>query len=209
MQRIVDFVSGKLSYVQFEELFTADPTVWDVAQTLLTPEIMNNNNHPFWSKSNRSRLECNNYSVQYACLSFGYDLVGRVITHRLLGELVSYQYPDIVLRDPPDVSTDDLREKIGMDYLGGPEVDSLVDKLVQSKDDTISATKFIQEAKQQLRVLFHLVPRKYPRWIQEPDWPMGKHSPMKYVDQKKTGELVEYFFQDVDTDEMKVVKQYY
>ena len=209
MQRIVDFVSGKLTYVQFEELFTADPTVWDVAQTLLTPEIMNNNNHPFWSKSNRSRLECNNYSVQYACLSFGYDLVGRVITHRLLGELVSYQYPDIVLRDPPDVSTDDLREKIGMDYLGGSEVDSLVDKLVQSKDDTISATKFIQEAKQQLRVLFHLVPRKYPRWIQEPDWPMGKHSPMKYVDQKKTGELVEYFFQDVDTDEMKVVKQYY
>lgn len=209
MQRIVDFVSGKLTYVQFEELFTADPTVWDVAQTLLTPEIMNNNNHPFWSKSNRSRLECNNYSVQYACLSFGYDLVGRVITHRLLGELVSYQYPDIVLRDPPDVSTDDLREKIGMDYLGGSEVDSLVDKLVQSKDDTISATKFIQEAKQQLRVLFHLVPRKYPRWIQEPDWPMGKHSPMKYVDQKKRGELVEYFFQDVDTDEMKVVKQYY
>ena len=209
MQRIVDFVSGKLTYVQFEELFTADPTVWDVAQTLLTPEIMNNNNHPFWSKSNRSRLECNNYSVQYACLSFGYDLVGRVITHRLLGELVSYQYPDIVLRDPPDVSTDDLREKIGMDYLGGPEVDSLVDKLVQSKDDTISATKFIREAKQQLRILFHLVPRKYPRWIQEPDWPMGKHSPMKYVDQKKTGELVEYFFQDVDTDEMKVVKQYY
>ena len=209
MQRIVDFVSGKLTYVQFEELFTADPAVWDVAQTLLTPEIMNNNNHPFWSKSNRSRLECNNYSVQYACLSFGYDLVGRVITHRLLGELVSYQYPDIVLRDPPDVSTDDLREKIGMDYLGGPEVDSLVDTLVQSKDDTISATKFIQEVKQQLRVLFHLVPRKYPRWIQEPDWPMGKHSPMKYVDQKKTGELVEYFFQDVDTDEMKVVKQYY
>ena len=85
----------------------------------------------------------------------------------------------------------------------------MVDKLVQSKDDTISATNFIQEAKQQLRVLFHLVPRKYPRWIQEPDWPMGKHSPMKYVDQKKTGELVEYFFQDVDTDEMKVVKQYY
>lgn len=209
MQRIVDFVSGKLTYAQFEELFTADPTMWDVAQTLLTPEIMNNNNHPFWSKSNRSRLECNNYSVQYACLSFGYDLVGRVITHRLLGELVSYQYPDIVLRDPPDVSTDDLREKIGMDYLGGPEVDSLVDKLVQSKDDTISATKFIREAKQQLRILFHLVPRKYPRWIQEPDWPMGKHSPMKYVDQKKTGDLVEFFFQDVDTDEMKVIKQYY
>lgn len=209
MQRIVDFVSGKLTYVQFEELFTADPTVWDVAQALLTPEIMNNNNHPFWSKSNRSRLECNNYSVQYACLSFGYDLVGRVITHRLLGELVSYQYPDIVLRDPPDVSTDDLREKIGMDYLGGPEVDSLVNKLVQSKDDTISATKFIQEAKQQLRVLFHLVPRKYPRWVQEPEWPMGKHSPMRYVDQRKIGDLVEYVFQDMDTEETRIVKQYY
>ena len=93
MQRILDFVSGKMTYEAFEALFTEDPSVWDIAQSLLTPEIMDDNSHPFWSKSNRMRLESNSYCVQYACLAFGFDTVGKVVTHRMLGELVSYQYP--------------------------------------------------------------------------------------------------------------------
>lgn len=209
MQRIKDFVSGKLTYSQFEEMFTADPSIWDTAQTLLTPEIMNDSNHPFWSKSNRMRLESNNYSVQYACLSFGYDTVGRVITHRLLGELLSYQYPDVILRDPPDVSVSDLREKLGMDYLGGVEVDNLIDEILNGKDGNTTVTKFINTAKQKLRILFHLIPRKYPRWIQEPEWPMGEKSPMEYIAQQRCGEMVEFIFQDVDTGEQRIVKQFY
>lgn len=101
MQRIIDFVSGKLTYEEFEEMFTVDSSIWSVAQALLTPEIMNDNTHPFWTKSNRYRLESNNYSIRLACLAFGFDSAAKVVTHRMLGELVSYQYPDVVLRDPP------------------------------------------------------------------------------------------------------------
>lgn len=209
MHRIIDFVSGKLTYEEFETLFTMDPSIWDVAQTLLTPEIMNDNAHPFWSKSNRNRLESNNYSVRYACLSFGFDSVGRVVTHRMLGELVSYQYPSIVLCDPPEFSEPDLREKLGMEYLGGMEVDKLIQDILKKKTEAISLTKFITLAKQDLRALFHLTPRKYPRWIQEPEWPMGANSPMMFIKQQKTGELVEFIFQDVDTKEQRIVKQYY
>lgn len=209
MQRIIDFVSGKLTYAQFETMFTEDPTIWDLAQSLLTPEIMENADHPFWSRSNRSRLESNNYIVQYACLAFGYDALGQVTTHRMLGELVSYRYPDVVLRDPPALSADDLREKLGMDYLGGAEVDGLIDELLRGKPDDISVSKFLTTVKQQLRALFHLTPRKYPRWVQEPEWPMGSQSPMAFVSQQKTGELMEYTFQDADTRQQRIVRQFY
>lgn len=209
MQRIIDFVSGKLTYAEFESIFTNDPSIWDTAQSLLTPEILNDETHPFWNRSNRSRLESNNYSVQYACLSFGFDAVGRVVTHRMLGELVSYRYPDVVLREPPGFSADDLREKLGMDYLGGPEVDDRIDEILRGRSEDVSVTKFLNTAKQELRTLFHLAPRKYPRWIQEPEWPMGVNSPMIFVSQRKTGELVEFVFQDADTGEQKTVKQFY
>ncbi len=209
MQRIIDFVSGKLTYSEFETLFTDDPSIWDIAQSLLTSEIMNDMDHAFWSKSNRSRLESNNYSVQYACLSFGYDVVGRVVTHRMLGELVTYQYPDIVLCEPPEFSVNDLRDKLGMEYLGGTDVDALIDEVLSKKNDSISTSKFVNMAKQELRTLFHLVPRKYPHWIQEPEWPMGEKSPMEFCSQKREGERTCFIFRDVDTQETKVVEQFY
>lgn len=209
MQRIIDFVSGKLTYAQFEAMFTEDPAIWDLAQSLLTPEIMENSDHPFWSRSNRSRLESNNYCVQYACLAFGYDALGQVTTHQMLGELVSYRYPDVVLRDPPAVSADDLREKLGMDYLGGPEVDGLINGLLRGKPNDVSVSKFLTAVKQELRTLFHLTPRKYPRWVQEPEWPMGEHSPMVFVSQRKTGERTEFIFRDADTGVEKAVAQFY
>lgn len=209
MHRIIEFVSGKLSYAEFETIFTEDPSIWDIAQMLLTPEIMNDRNHAFWTKSNRSRLESNNYSVKYACLSFGYDAVGRVVTHRMLGELVAYQYPEVVLREPPEFSTNALRDKVGMEYLGGIEVDALIDEVLHRKNDGISTSKFVNMAKRELRSLFHLSPQKYPRWIQDPEWPMGTNSPMLFAGQKRSGELVEYFFEDADTKEQKIVKQYY
>lgn len=209
MQRIIDFVSGKLTYEEFEEMFTVDSSIWSVAQTLLTPEIMNDNTHPFWTKSNRYRLESNNFSIRLACLAFGFDSAGKVITHRMLGELVSYQYPDVILRDPPGNSITDLRDKLGMEYLGGTEVDALIQNVLCRKTEKISVAKFINTAKQELRALFHLTPHSYPRWIQEPEWPMGKKSPMMFVKQQRTGELVELLFQDVDTKEQRIVKQYY
>lgn len=209
MQRIRDFVTGKLTYAEFETIFTNDPSIWTVAQSLLTPEIMNDNTHPFWSKTNRNRLESNNYSVQYACLSFGFDSVGRVVTHRMLGELLSYQDTSIVLRDPPEFSEDDLREKIGMEYLGGAEVDNLIDRVLGKKNDDVSVTKFVDWAKKELRTLFHLTPRKYPRWVQEPEWPMGSNSPMTFISQKRKGDMVQFLFKDVDTNETRIVEQLY
>ena len=104
---------------------------------------------------------------------------------------------------------DDLRDKLGMEYLGGTEVDSLIDEILSKKDDGISTSKFVNMAKQELRALFHLAPRKYPHWIQEPEWPMGEQSPMEFCSQKREGERICFEFRDVDTLETRIVEQFY
>lgn len=70
-------------------------------------------------------------------------------------------------------------------------------------------TKRIKAAKQCLRELFHTTGRKCPYWLEKPNWPMGKNSPMKYLSRKRDGERVIFTFQDVDTGEIREVEQFY
>jgi len=45
--------------------------------------------------------------------------------------------------------------------------------------------------------------------MQGAEWPMGKNSPMKYIDRKTNGEEVLFRFVDVDTGEERIVSQFY
>lgn len=60
-----------------------------------------------------------------------------------------------------------------------------------------------------LNELFHIEDKKYPHWVQEPEWPMGEKSPMKFIGQERTGERVRFTFRDADTDEERVIEQLY
>lgn len=66
-----------------------------------------------------------------------------------------------------------------------------------------------KKAKEEIRKLFHVEDKKRPKWIQGAAWPMGKKSPMKYVDKKRIGERVDYYFIDVDTNKERIVQQWY
>lgn len=67
----------------------------------------------------------------------------------------------------------------------------------------------VAAGKETLWNAFHIKDRKFPRWVQEADWPMGKNSPMEYLGQRKDGELVALRFRDVDTGEERIVEQFY
>lgn len=70
--------------------------------------------------------------------------------------------------------------------------------------------------KEQLRNLFHIEPHKYPRWIQEAEWPMGEDGiPMKFISQKgKKGKFydtmlyTEFLFEDVKTGKQRIIEQF-
>ena len=70
-------------------------------------------------------------------------------------------------------------------------------------------SKRIRHARTQIQVCFHVENNKRPRWIQGPEWPMGSHTPMVFVGQKKKEEIEQYTFIDADTGVIKFVEQYY
>lgn len=102
------------------------------------------------------------------------------------------------------------------EYIGGEEVDDLLMNLLETLPDNLSKTKKIKIYKEQLRSLFHIESNKYPRWIQEAEWPMGEDGiPMKFISQKRkkgksydTMLFTQFFFEDVKTAKQRIVEQF-
>lgn len=210
LKTILDFVQGKMTCEEFEAAYSLSPGIWERIENMLTPEIRNDPASPFWTRSNRSTLEANQFCVRAAALSFGFDSqFGRVRAHSLISDLAEFTYPDIRRKNPPEHSPESLLEKLGLDYLGGEETDGLIRSILYQDQDFPNAKERNKVLKQQLRQLFHIAPRKAPHWAQSPQWPMGTNSPMAFVSEKRDGELVQYTFCDVDTGDTRVVEQLY
>lgn len=97
------------------------------------------------------------------------------------------------------------------EYIGGEEIETarIVDDIYDKLPQDLCKSKKCALFKEQLKSIFHITDKRYPRWIQEPEWPMGKLSPMKFVNQLASfnGEAISYTFQDVDTNELKIIIQ--
>lgn len=205
----VDFAAGKYSYSEFEALFNLHPEIWDRVQELLTEEMIADRDHPVWDRSMRMRLESNSFAVRAACLSFGYGLMGQGITWGIISRLVQYTFPEAKIREPVEESGGDLMGRLGLEDLGGPEVDDLIREIVDEFREVRPAKERNKLLKQKLKEVFHVRPRKRLYWAQEPEWPMGERSPMEFVAKEQEGELVRYRFRDADTGAERTVEQYY
>lgn len=104
------------------------------------------------------------------------------------------------------------------DYIGGCDIDDaeIIDKLIDSVPADLPKAKRTKEIKARIKDAFHVKGIVYPRWVQEPEWPLSKSGkPMRFVDQKrKKGKEYKdmlytlYTFEDVDTGERVVVEQF-
>ena len=207
---ILNFVQGRMTYHEFEAEYSLYPKIWTCIQDLLTEEIIKDPNSPFWTRTNRSALEPNSFSVRAATLAFGFDTqFGQIHAHSLISDLVEFSYPNIHRKSPPEQEPERLLDKLGFHYLGGAETDGLIRDILYADAEYPNAKERSKALKQALRHAFHLVPRKFPHWAQSPEWPMGTNSPMAFVEEKQDGEWMQYLFRDVDTDRTILVEQYY
>lgn len=102
------------------------------------------------------------------------------------------------------------------EYIGGEEVDDLLESLLESLPQKLSKTKRIQLYKELVKEAFHVEAGQYPRWIQEAEWPVGEDGvPMRFVSQKRkkgkeydTMFFTEFLFEDVKTGKQRVIKQF-
>lgn len=207
---ILDFVQGKMTYEEFEAEYSLSPQIWTFIEDMLTPEMLNDPDCPFWTRSNRSALEPNGFSVRAAALAFGFDTqFGRVHAHSLICDLAEFTYPDIRRKSPPEQDPESLLDKLGFHYLGGAETDGVIRDILYTATEYPNAKERNKALKQALREAFHLVPRKAPHWAQSPEWPMGANSPMAFVSEKQEGEQMQYTFRDVNNDTTVIVEQYF
>lgn len=126
----------------------------------------------------------------------------------LLKKAYLYYYPDIVCTRRYEDVFDVYLDAVG-DCFEGPEVCALVEQIILDAMQLSAKTKRVKQARTVLRDVFHIEGSKRPRWIQGPEWPIGSRSPMQFTGQKKAGETVDYTFQDVDTGDIRTIRQYY
>ena len=100
------------------------------------------------------------------------------------------------------------------EYLDSAEVENsgILDKLMEEIPDTMSKTNRIKLFKAKLKEIFYVEGQKYPRWIQESEWPLTKTGKStKFLRQKSAckGEVCYYYFLDMDIrEEIEVMQSY-
>ncbi len=208
---IIKFAEGRMTYDEFEMLTYTNSDIWYLLQSMISVDMKEDMNHPIWSdRSVRMVLEANNFSVRSSVEAFGIESeLGRLRLYSIVSRLVSYYFTEVVLREPPEQSNADILEQLKLDYITGCDVDAFIEEIILGVPTDMTKKERKSIIKNTLKEVFHIEGNKRPLWAQEPEWPMGKNSPMAYVSRKRDGELVLFTFRDVDTGEERIVEQLY
>lgn len=206
-------LSGQIEMSEYLYLLTSDFNLQDELNSLIPNDAIKNKEHPLW--------KCIAYSF---LLEYDFDLYKGIIDRNKFDDSIednlniwgtihtiySYANPNF----PYTTKYYDechLYLDVVKDIYDGYEVHYLVESIIKSV--LMHTTKKGERrhiARQKIVDAFHVENMKvYPRWIQGAEWPMGANSPMRFVEQKRYNEYVEYMFIDVDTGKERTVIQYY
>ena len=218
MQIVFDFVTGKIGCDEFKSAWYSTPEIGEWLDSLIDlrsepkeewralpyhAERMVIHKHYGGSVLafiNASENDPNRYKYpKWVFIGWHFGAIAAIIV---------VAYPDIIPTTYYEEEKDFFANAAG-DYIGGPEAESLLSELLEQFPRSLGKTKRKKEAKAAIRNAFHIEGAKYPQWAQEAEWPMGKCSPMKFVSQKREGDRVRYLFLDVDTNETRIIEQFY
>ena len=220
---LIDFSKGKIKVANFLTYCEEHPEVLDFLTNIADSKFKTTIVH---------KISNENGFAQYIPEELPFDaklflkeelktsggMLGKFLNiHSLFSNVIATAYPnDNIVIDTT------LHEKYCFmleacpEYIGGEEVDALLESLLESLPEDLSKTKQIKLYKEKVKALFHIEQNKYPRWIQDPEWPVGEEGiPMKFVSQKRkkgkaynTMLYTEYLFEDVKTGKQRTIEQF-
>lgn len=203
--------SGQITAGDFMAFLFADDALWAQLEALIPQEAKENPEHDIWKTISRTSLEPYHYRVRdmlYSWYGFAEKEFDQRQVYDFLCRLYCWHYPETKCKKPRPTEFDFRMDVVGDTY-GGREVERLIDRIMEQTKAIPKKADRKKEAKRLLAECFHTEDGKKPRWVQGPEWPMGAHSPMKYVERKRQGEKVEHVFRDVDTGEERIVEEFY
>lgn len=211
MDILRQFVTGELGISEFLALFKFDLSVQKQIRQLIPEAARKNRGHSFWKIVCFDTLSALNYDY-FQYISATCKLDGTISDNlNLFGPIqraYSFHYPDVVWTDKYHSAFNMYLDVVGS-YLGGPEVENIIDDIIQKALEIKPKNLQKKWAKQMVNSSFHIYNKNYPRWIQDPEWPMGEYVPMQYISSSKHNEFVIYYFRDVDTGKERSIRQYY
>ena len=211
MSNVQSMLSGKIEMSEFIRLLKTDPLTQEEVRSLVPNEAINNSDHVFWENIAFPSLKINSFDfirfLQWMC-KFDGTIGDNLNIFSAIQRAYLFYDPKfkctLIYEDKFDLMLDVVK-----DIFDGPEVSDLIDRVIEKSLVLKTKKQRISHAKSEIHSLFHVVGSKRPRWIQGAEWPMGKHSPMEYIETKRRGEQVHYVFRDVDTNDIRIVTQMY
>ena len=196
MKVVFDYAQGLISHEEFEAEQYLNPEIWAFLQSLIPDDISDKNCEFRKNFPRMEALETNNYNIKATLTAFGYNAH---IVHTTICFLLRFKYPELVCKAPEE---DDFLIKNKIGFIGGNEADTLINELLLKCSNLSNRDK-----KAIILKAFHISNSKHPRWVQEPEWPFSNNHPMRFCFQKHFGDLYKYYFEDVDTGEIKIIEQ--
>lgn len=152
-----------------------------------------------------------NFDLRYI-LSEGYYSLSSVSACDTAYDLIYDLFHD----DFPNIPHSDYYSDIAMfaidvvpDVVDSVEAGVVLMNIIQSTQGVKTGRKKI--TRDLIRNAFHLSEsKKRPQWAQNSEWPVSAGGkPMRFLKQKTEGEMVRYWFEDVDTLEKRIIVDYY
>lgn len=212
LQTVVDYVEGRVPFEQFYALILADdgfanwinqhaPSVWGCTER---PSEANGHQFTFVPYEVRSKLKNMEWAYPVDSIDYQYEL------ESAMEVLLEDSFPEVVFHaDPTLAELFDLKLRACPSYIDGPEVwkSGILDRILRECPEEWSVTRKAKHIRARILEEFHIEGRKYPHWIQNPDWPVHNGKPMKYVSTsvKRRHEWLQHHFVDVDTGEERIV----
>lgn len=208
---IEEMLTGQVHMSEFITQLKTDPLLQEFLRNLVPEDARYNPDHALWKQIYYGSFKQFDFDflrfLNWICRYDG-SIGDNLDLFSCIRCVYSFYNPDIKVtswyEDSHALYLDVIR-----DCFDGSEVRDIVEKIILDALPLKYKKLRIQQAKRDIEEQFHVVDKKRPRWIQGPEWPMGTHSPMMFISQKRSGEVVRYTFKDVDTDEIRVVEEYY
>lgn len=204
-------LTGEMDMCQFVELIKSDSMVQDALRNLIPTEAIANRDHDFWKCISFDSLQKNNFDFLmhlYWVCRFDGSLGDNLNIFGSISRVYMYRKPKLSYTTK-HVDSYDLYLNVIKDCFDGPEVRGLVEQIIRDAITIQTKKGRLDAAKKEIQLMFHTTDSKKPRWIQGPQWPMGIKTPMRFLSQKRKGEFVQYLFLDIDTNQTRIIEQFY
>lgn len=215
---VIDYVEGKIESKAFLESLHNDSQIMEWLQSIVPKdklgyydEIVTREDGTWYQKTGPYCIKDVINSIwNRRGISF---LENEMETFSVISRLMKEAFPDEEMQ--VDSTLEDKFRFILIacpEYLYSAEIENagILESLIEEFPESMPKTKRIKAFRDKLKAMFYVEGQKYPRWIQESEWPLSKTGkPTKFLRQKSKGEVSFYYFLDVDTGEEIEIMQAY